>query len=142
MGRPVGLGRAIGHGRNAWPLVNSKKRSKAAASAAKGKPGTGEQQPVALPACNMLCERKEKFTLFSDHNGSLLRRQPGVMLCDRDCKHTSINGLMLQPSNAIWKASYLLLVSAHIQMAIAHVHVAHTAESSCCTDKSQTCVTA
>lgn len=50
MGRPVGLGRAIGHGRNAWPLVNSKKRSKAAASAAKGKPGTGEQQPVAF-AC-------------------------------------------------------------------------------------------
>ena len=23
-------------------------------------------------------ERKEKFTLFSDHNGSLLRRQPGA----------------------------------------------------------------
>jgi len=22
-------------------------------------------------------KRKEKFTLFSDHNGSLLRRQPG-----------------------------------------------------------------
>jgi len=27
----------------------------------------------ALPACN---KRKGKFTLFSDHNGSLLRRQP------------------------------------------------------------------
>ncbi len=27
------------------------------------------------------CEKKskEKFTLFSDHNGSLLRRQPGAM---------------------------------------------------------------
>jgi len=24
-------------------------------------------------------KRKEKFTLFSDHNGSLLRRQPGAM---------------------------------------------------------------
>ncbi len=24
-------------------------------------------------------ERKEKCTLFSDHNGSLLRRQPGAM---------------------------------------------------------------
>ena len=24
-------------------------------------------------------DRKEKFTLFSDHNGSLLRRQPGAM---------------------------------------------------------------
>jgi len=23
--------------------------------------------------------KKEKFTLFSDHNGSLLRRQPGAM---------------------------------------------------------------
>jgi len=25
-------------------------------------------------------ERKEKLTLFSDHNGSLLRRQPGARL--------------------------------------------------------------
>jgi len=25
-----------------------------------------------------LKKRKEKFTLFSDHNGSLLRRQPGA----------------------------------------------------------------
>ena len=24
-------------------------------------------------------KRKEKFMLFSDHNGSLLRRQPGAM---------------------------------------------------------------
>jgi len=25
-------------------------------------------------------KRKEKFTLFSDHNGSLLRRQPGAKI--------------------------------------------------------------
>ncbi len=31
---------------------------------------------VSIPTVRM--KRKEKFTLFSDHNGSLLRRQPGA----------------------------------------------------------------
>jgi len=35
-------------------------------------------EPAALFART---KRKEKFTLFSDHNGSLLRRQPGATVC-------------------------------------------------------------
>jgi hypothetical protein len=35
--------------------------------------------PWLARASSSLAERKEKFTLFSDHNGSLLRRQPGAM---------------------------------------------------------------
>jgi len=32
-------------------------------------------------------ERKEKFTLFSDHNGSLLERQPGASRSARNCSN-------------------------------------------------------
>jgi len=34
------------------------------------------------PSACLLKERKEKFTLLSDHNGSLLRRQPGALPAD------------------------------------------------------------
>ncbi len=55
---------------------------------------TTRQDPQAVPLSNMAYQsalgtrpspagarkkRKENFTLFSDHNGSLLRRQPGAM---------------------------------------------------------------
>ena len=33
-------------------------------------------------------KRKEQFTLFSDHNGSLLRRQPGAMCISPIYQHT------------------------------------------------------
>jgi len=32
-------------------------------------------------------KRKEKYTLFSDHNGSLFRRQPGAISCGCLVKH-------------------------------------------------------
>jgi len=39
-----------------------------------------EAEKHMLDAClSFEKKRKEKFTLFSDHNGSLLRRQPGAM---------------------------------------------------------------
>ena len=43
-------------------------------------------------------ERKEKFTLFSHHNGSLLRRQPEASLSSKSCMHDydSVRQLLIE----------------------------------------------
>ena len=40
---------------------------------------TIQTSPAGADACQAPQERKENFMLFSDHNGSLPRRQPGAM---------------------------------------------------------------
>ena len=71
--------------------VNSRKRSKAAASAGRGKPGTGEQQPVTNACLNHA----------------------------RDWD-ISIDALFPQSGNAMWSAFWVLLVSIHVHMANGH----------------------
>lgn len=41
---------------------------------------------IAMVKPHATKERKEKFTLFGDHNGSLLRQQPGAMTRDHSPK--------------------------------------------------------
>ncbi len=52
------------------------------------------------PCCTHAClERKGKFTLFSDHDGSLLRQQPGApcrLVLEAHCQKASWGSSMLQ----------------------------------------------
>ncbi len=68
--------------------------------------GNGKASPMAARRRNFFgfrynTPRKEKFMLFSDHKGSLLKRQPGAAKCKLRLKHSSAQILShLHPSFA------------------------------------------